>query len=319
MKYIYIVIVTLIALSCKPQRQQHILATIDGEEITSESLDKAIEPQLYDCLYEIYKLRKTATESVISRMVLEHEARQLGISADSFLNSYISCHTTKTDIAQYAEREHLTYGIPYVDDGVYHYTSFDSERGQAELLKALKKQLQKQLIDSLIEKHDVHIAIKPPIAPRMNLDSLMYFERGNLQSPIKFTEITDYNCSVCRSMYLALEQLFADYGDKVCFRYASIIDDSSVALRAVLAASEQDKQWQMRDALMREQYFVDSSMVYRVAESIGLDMDAFSVDFSSTEIKNRISQNDEYLRRKGIYSTPTFKRYNEYYRRFLRF
>lgn len=306
MKYIYVLIVIISLLSCKPQRQQHVLATIDGEEITSESIGKAIEPQLYDCLYEIYKLRKTATEVVISRMVLEREAAQIGISADSFLNSYIGRRTTSADILQYAEREHLIRGIPYVEDGIYHYTSYDSPKGQTELLKTLKQQLQKQLIDSLKEKYNVSITIKPPVSPRLNLDSLMYFERGNLQSPIKFTEITDYNCSVCRSMHVALEQLFEDYSDKVCFRYSSIIDEGSIALRAVLAASEQDKEWQMRDALMREQYFVDSAMVFRVAMNLDLDMDAFSADFSSEEVKNAIALNNEYLHRKGIYSTPTF-------------
>ena len=306
MKYIYTLIIALVIVSCKQNKQRHILATLDGEEITAEFLDKAIEPQLYDCLYKIYSLRKTATEDLISRKILEREAEQFGISADSFLNIYIIRHTTQTDIQQYAEREHLLHGIPYVEDGIYHYAKYESRRGQSEVLKGLKQHLHNQLIDSLKEKYNVQIAIKPPIAPRINLDSLRYFERGNLLSPIKFTEITNYNCSVCKSMYLALEQLFADYGDKVCFRYSSVADDNSAALRAVLAASEQDMQWQMHNALMCEQYFIDSAKVFSIAENIGLETNAFSVDFSNDKIRLEIAQNDEYIIRKGLYTTPTF-------------
>lgn len=298
-------IIAVVFCACTQKPVRHVLATIDGEEITNELIDKAIEQQLYDNLYNIYTLRRTATDEYLSAMVLDREAQRRGIATDSLVNEYKSARFTDEALLRFAQRENLLIGIPKQTNGIYTYLKYDSEEGQAELRNLYTTQLRNQLADSLKEVYNAEIRIQPPVAPRMNLDSIATHERGNLKSPIQLTEITDYNCEVCQSVYIPLEKLYEEFADRVCFRYSNLALDVSVSARAAEAAARQDAYWAMRDTLMHINREITSNEAFSIATLLNLDLEAFEADINDTTLIKSIDHNNRYLSRCGLYATPT--------------
>lgn len=74
MKRFSLITTTFCLCACTQTHQRHSIATIDGVEISNTIIDKTIEQQLYDKLYDIYELRHEAADKYLSHKVLDKEA-----------------------------------------------------------------------------------------------------------------------------------------------------------------------------------------------------------------------------------------------------
>ena len=100
---------------------------------------------------------------------------------------------------------------------------------------------------------------------------------------------------------------------KVEFRgFPFIGDDSVKAYRFLLAAAEQDKLWNLQEALYRNQGdensgWVTDDLLRRVAGEIpGLDVDKLFADASAPAIQQEAEGASEVATNAGITGTPTF-------------
>ena len=161
----------------------------------------------------------------------------------------------------------------------------------------------------------------PPIAtPVVDLGGIP--QRGAvLGSPdaqVLMIEYADQQCPACR---LYTEQFFPTLVNgyvrpgkvKVEFRgFPFIGDDSVKAHRFLLAAAEQDKLWDLQEALYRSQGsensgWVTDDLVRRVAGEIpGLDVDELFADAGRPAIRHEADGATEAASNAGIAGTPTF-------------
>lgn len=161
----------------------------------------------------------------------------------------------------------------------------------------------------------------PPIAtPVVDLGGIP--QRGAvLGSPdaqVLMIEYADQQCPACR---LYTEQFFPTLVNeyvrpgkvKVEFRgFPFIGDDSVKAHRFLLAAAEQDKLWDLQEALYRSQGsensgWVTDDLVRRVAGEIpGLDVDELFADAGRPAIRQEADGATEAASNAGIAGTPTF-------------
>ncbi len=135
---------------------------------------------------------------------------------------------------------------------------------------------------------------------------------GDLKAPVTMVEFTDYQCPFCRKFYLAAyKELKKQYIDTGKLRF--VLRDLPLGFHqyakpaAVSAhcAGEQDKFWQMHDALFQGGKY-NPADILGYAKTIGLENDAFKSCLSSGRYKEGIEQDVKDANKAGITGTPGF-------------
>lgn len=129
-----------------------------------------------------------------------------------------------------------------------------------------------------------------------------------------FVEFLDFECEACIALYPVIEDLRAEYGDRVTFvvRHMPLHGNSVNAALAAEAAAEQgefeamyqrlfetDAEWGHRETSQRETFF-------GYAEDLGLDMERFTADFEDPATLERVEQSRQDGQALGVTGTPTF-------------
>lgn len=135
-------------------------------------------------------------------------------------------------------------------------------------------------------------------------------------SSVYFVEFLDFECEGCRAVYPAVEQLRAEYGDRVNFvlRYFPLRShfNAERAARAVEAAAQQGQ----LEAMYRKMYEtqadwgeqrVPADQVFRgFAQQLGLDMTAFDATYEDPATLERVRLDIADGTALGVQRTPTF-------------
>ena len=97
----------------------------------------------------------------------------------------------------------------------------------------------------------------------------------------------------CAKASAIVHELAEKHKDDVTFYYKNFplnpASDSPMAARAVLAAGEQGKFWELHDLLFAGQTDLSEEMVVLYAEQLGLDMDRFKADMASDAFVKRVA------------------------------
>ena len=89
------------------------------------------------------------------------------------------------------------------------------------------------------------------------------------------------------------------------FGYTNFGSYPTISAIASESAAKQNKFWEMHDYLYSLDYYPENKDIYKIAETINLDIETFKRDFESENIKNSIEQNLQLIINSGIYATPT--------------
>ena len=135
-------------------------------------------------------------------------------------------------------------------------------------------------------------------------------------STATFVEFLDFECEACGAMYPVVEELRAEYGDRVEFvvRYFPIRShfNAERAAQAVEAAAQQGKFEQMYQKMFETQTTwaeqpVPKDDVFRgFAAELGLDMAKFDADYADPATLDRIRADLAEGTALGVEGTPTF-------------
>lgn len=135
-------------------------------------------------------------------------------------------------------------------------------------------------------------------------------------SDVYFVEFLDFECEGCRAVYPAIEQLRAEYGDRVNFvlRYFPLRShfNAERAARAVEAAAQQGQIEPMyrkmyeTQAEWGEQQTPADDVFRGFAQQLGLDMSAFDDTYNDPATLERIQLDIADGTALGVQGTPTF-------------
>ena len=140
---------------------------------------------------------------------------------------------------------------------------------------------------------------------------------GDPSAAVTLVQYEDLQCPICKRYTEAgFEGIVKEYvrpGD-VKLRFvglAFIGPDSEKALRYVIAAGEQDKLWQMSDALYRRQGdenagWVTDGLLENVAAALELDFAKLRADASSASVTRTLDAMSTEAQRREIPGTPWF-------------
>jgi protein-disulfide isomerase len=188
---------------------------------------------------------------------------------------------------------------------------------QADAIVAELKQIRE-----LLEKQQAQLALamapKPAAAPappekvQMNVGDGWY-AIGRADAPVTLVEFADYQCPFCKQFHTAAyAELKKNYIDTGKVRFVSRdlpLEFHPFALKAAEAArcaGDQNKYWELRDALYANAAPPNDDVVKKAAESLSLDEKGFRACLDSDKYKADVQKDAVEAATLQISGTPTF-------------
>ena len=131
---------------------------------------------------------------------------------------------------------------------------------------------------------------------------------GNPQGDVTVVEFFDYRCPYCKQVQPALQKLL-DQDRKLRFVYKEfpvLGEQSDIAAHAALAARLQGKYEPLHNAIMAAKGQITEEVVYRLAGSVGLDVDRLKRDMADPEIDRALAANRALAKALELRGTPGF-------------
>ncbi|MFZ2003925.1 MAG: DsbA family protein [Stellaceae bacterium] len=131
---------------------------------------------------------------------------------------------------------------------------------------------------------------------------------GNPNGNVTLVEFFDYRCPYCKQVEPSLEKLIGeDHQLKFVFKEFPVLGpESEVAARVALAAKKQGKYDAFHRAMMNTAGHIDETVIYKVAASVGLDMDRLKQDIASPDIEKELKANLDLGKTLDLDGTPSF-------------
>jgi protein-disulfide isomerase len=130
----------------------------------------------------------------------------------------------------------------------------------------------------------------------------------NREGKVPFVEFFDYQCGYCKRSLAAVQTVRKMQPDvRMIFKEYPILGPVSVfAARAAVASRRQQKYVAYHDAMMGHRGKLDESVVLRIAERVGLDIEQLKADMERPEVQQAIDANLALAETMRIRGTPTF-------------
>jgi protein-disulfide isomerase len=131
---------------------------------------------------------------------------------------------------------------------------------------------------------------------------------GNPKGDATLVEFFDYRCPYCKQVVPAIEALLAeDRQLRFVYKEFPVLGpDSVTAARAALAARKQGKYDAMHRALMGLKGQINEAAVFKLASSVGLDVERLKHDMAAPDIDRMLKANDNLAKALEIRGTPGF-------------
>jgi protein-disulfide isomerase len=131
---------------------------------------------------------------------------------------------------------------------------------------------------------------------------------GNEQGDVTIVEFFDYRCPYCKQVLPTLQTVLKqDHNLRFIYKELPVLGPASVvAAHAALAARQQGKYDAFHTAMMATRGQITEETVYRVAGSVGLDIDRLKQDMAAPEIERELKANLALADALNIRGTPGF-------------
>ena len=225
----------------------------------------------------------------------------------------------KLDIARFQQRLQSGYYKAAVEKDIalanslaIHATPTFLINGQ-KLVGAQSAERLKWAIDAALDPRNAGEAL-PPLEPTKAILKKLDFShspvRGNKDAPITIIEFSDMQCPFCAAVTPTLRQLMTQYPNKIKWVFKNFPlefhADSPLAHRAVLAAGQQGKFWEMHDLIFADQNAIKPSDLLQKAQRLDLDITRFKADLDSDKIKEMVEADLKEGAQLDVGGTPTF-------------
>jgi protein-disulfide isomerase len=166
-------------------------------------------------------------------------------------------------------------------------------------------------IEELQRRREATVAAEQRERLAQDRDLLVGDERdpvlGNVEGDVTLVEFFDYRCGYCRAMVEPMQSLLrGDPQLRIVMKEFPILGpDSLLASKAALAADLQGGYEAMHWALLAENR-IDETVIRRLAETQGLDVERLMQDMASDDIASHIQDNILLAQGLAINGTPSF-------------
>ncbi|WP_449039826.1 DsbA family protein [Parabacteroides goldsteinii] len=307
MKKCILFFVILSISSCKENKdsiKSEIVATVNGHEILSVEIDKLIQQELFDELNKIYSIRNKALNTSIGLFSLNAEAKKKNKNLDDYINTYVDNKIKQIGIDSLYNLYNLENRIKLHGLSLENIKK-ESLENKLSIKYYLKEYITTDLIDSIKCTSEINNFLYPPKSPKIKLNDLLAYYRGNLNSKVSVYTISDFDCEKCIQAKPTIDSLYNKYKDITRFGYINFSAAPTLAQLACDAANNQASFWSFHDSLYSKKEQIDSVTVFNIAKNLNLNLYTFKKDLMNKIAADKINETINKLVEMGIYATPT--------------
>jgi protein-disulfide isomerase len=280
-----------------------VLATVNGESITSAHVEDSLRPLVYAVQEQVFGLRKQEVDLRINDVLLEQEAQKLKVTMQSLLDSEVKAKlpvVTEADAQKFYNENkeringdfaQLKYQI------IQHLEEQAAQRTQAAFAQRLRNAA------------SIQTFITPPIAPVFEIATDDQPAKGSPSAAVTIVEFTDYQCPSCAATHPVLDRIAAEYADRVRLVVRDFPlaqhENAFKAAEAAEAAREQGKYWEYVSILFRNQSALAPDQLKMYAGHVGLDRARFDAALDTGKFAEKVQRDLEDGQRLGVNATPT--------------
>lgn len=284
------------------------VAVMDGQPITYGELEKEIGTKVrqaeVEYLSKVYELRKGALDELISKRLLEGEAKKAGKTLEQwFQDDFFKSLPAPTDAEIKAFYEEHKAQLPPAP--------FDEIKGRlAEFVKRQNGQKRMgALLEELRGKHGVKVSLAAPELPRIEVAATGPV-RGNPAAKVTIVAFSDFQCPFCSRVLPTLERVMKEYDGKVKLYFRHYPLDfhplAGKAAEAGACAADQGKFWEMHDKMFSAQDKLAVDELKKSARGLGLDGAKFDACLDGGSKKALVDADQKAGSEAGVNGTPAF-------------
>ncbi|HEX7294708.1 MAG TPA: thioredoxin domain-containing protein [Pyrinomonadaceae bacterium] len=285
----------------RAQNDDAIVATVNGNVLRLNEVDAAATSKIFSLQQQIYAVRKSVLENLISRKVLEIEAGRRKISVDELKNQLLGePSSVSADQVDAVYLENISaFGSMSPDEA--------KEKIRLDLQAQSRLKRYREELTKLRKTLNVQVLIDEPrllVASKTASPST-----GPSTAEVVITEFSDFQCPYCKAVQPTLKQLLREYGNRVRLEFKHLpLDQHAMAARSAQAAycsGKQGRFWEYHDALFATE-FISKDFLQTAAIRSGLQLEAFQACIDSPESRAAILTDRQEAKLLGIDGTPTF-------------
>lgn len=273
-----------------------------GRPITIDEVDQSVSAQIQSLKEKMYALRRSALENLVSRVVLESEARAAGLSLEEYKRKLTSAVITVPD----RQIEEVLL------DNQAALSTLGADEAREKVRLDLESQMRlaafRERVAELRSRAQVLNCLEEPMPPPVTIS-----DRGPSLGPsdarVTIYEFSDFQCPYCRQAYATIKNVLAVYEGKVrlVFKHLPlpIHPQAFVAAQAAYCAHQQGRFWPFHDRLFSEDD-LSQERLREIGAREGLDREQFLSCLGSQQSKAEVLKDVQEARRAGFTGTPTF-------------
>lgn len=300
---------TVAAQSAAPaSNPDQVVAEVGGKKITLKDVDAKWEEfdagERARVVQAMYQNRRNMIEQLIGEELISNAAKAAGQTVPKFLEADAAKRLpviSEADVASFFEE----------NKDRANGRTLEQLRGEIRPFLESRRTLQARamLVEELKAKGGtpVKITLDPPRynVPLVASDPV----RGNPSAPVTIVEFSDYQCPFCARVNPTLDLVRNSFGDKVriVFKDYPLPNHAEApkAAEAARCAGDQNKYWEMHDAMFANQRALGVPSLKQQARAMGLDGAAFDACLDSGKHAAAVQAGAELGSRMGVNSTPT--------------
>ena len=278
-----------------------LLATINGEKITSGDVEDSLKPIIFDVQESVYKLRKDELDLSVNDTLLVQEAQKRQVTTNALLEAEVKPKAVTEEQARAffeQNKDRVSGDFAQTRDSIMQYLE------QIEVRVA-----ERAFIEKLRAAASIQTFLVVPESPVFPVSTVDQPSLGRAEALVTLVIFTDYQCPICAAILPYLERLVKEYGDKVRLvtRDFPITQHSEAfkAAEAAEAAREQGKYWEYAQLLMRNQSALGVDKLKAYASELALDRPRFDSALDSGRFAEMVQRDIEEGMKLGINATPT--------------
>lgn len=280
-------------------------ATVDGNAITLEEVDRTIGASLAGLEEKIYQLRRQRLDALIAERLLAKEAARQGIGIDTLLEREVSAPpgmVTEKQVEELYEANKAR--LPALDANL-------RARLRAHLAEQFSQMRREALVARLRAAAQVEIGLQAPPVFRVTLNLAGAPVKGASTAPVTLVKFEDFHCPFCKEAQRTLAELLTRYGDRLRIVHKDYPIDSLHPLArrghvAARCAHEQGKFWAYHDALYEGMPKAAPEDLTTFAKRSGLDLRRFDDCLASGKYAAAVDQDIDEGTVAGVSGTPAF-------------
>lgn len=279
-----------------------IVARVNNRTITLANVDETVTSQIYALQQQLFAIRKTALENLITRTLVESEAVRQKLSIDQLKAEWTEGPVTvdPTKVIDLYQKNAPAFGLMNPDEA--------KEKLRLDLEAQARLKKYRDAINALRQKANVEILLDEP---RLVMDPTprATTSKGPANAKVVIIEFSDFQCPYCKEVQSNLSFVLAKYSTEVQLQFRNLPLEThpfaSLAARAAFCGGQQNAFWQFHDALFRADK-LSAQTINDIARNLKLNTHEYDTCISSQDSYTAIASDLREAKRLGVTGTPSF-------------